>query len=154
MSEHDEFSSESPYAQATESQPPPGGDSDTSAGAAKQLSTKAVALVVVCVTLAAIAIGVVAWMVFAGGSSDGGRRYGPPNDRYVDGQLMTVSNSKIILFAGARQINFKIRSSDAKSIDISHAQLHANVGIPTRVYYISKDGAKYATWLDDAPKPE
>jgi hypothetical protein len=117
-----------------------------------ELSSKVIGLVVGAVVLAAVIVGVVAYLIFAGGGSDSSPSLA--NAKYKDGQLMTVTNKKLVLFTGAKQMDFKIRPDDARNINIAHAQSHANIGTPTRVYYEKKSGTLYAIGLEDAPKPE
>ncbi|MEO6867515.1 MAG: hypothetical protein ABI200_05795 [Gaiellales bacterium] len=75
-----------------------------------------------------------------------------PGDKYVDGLLQdaTASGFNIVTTAG-KKISLNVRPADRPYIDIEHAQSHANLGQPIRLYYEKIDGDNSIVFLMDVP---
>ncbi len=76
----------------------------------------------------------------------------PSSVKYIDG---------IVIFAGPGQMRLMLRNRSERSlhirkpdqpyIDIQHAQSHAALGQPVRVYYKPIDGKKSVVFMEDSP---
>lgn len=92
-------------------------------------------------------------LLFGGGSSEPGKPASAQDLPYVDGTLVVVEQTRLVLrpIDGGAEIGFTIRPEDLGNFDLAHLQSHSSVGIPTRIYYEEKDGTKYAVYKEDAP---
>lgn len=74
----------------------------------------------------------------------------------VDGTLNVVEADRLVMTAfepvdGSDQVTFTIPEQYRKNFDMAHLRSHSSVGIPTRVYYIDRDGVRLAVYKGDAP---
>jgi hypothetical protein len=65
-------------------------------------------------------------------------------------QDTTATGFEIVTIDGERR-SFKVRPADRPYIDIQHAQSHASLGQPIRVYTKRVDGDTVIIYLDDPP---
>ena len=132
----------------------------------------AAGIAVVCALAAA---GVLAWLLFAGsdGPADDVRACvktahdfaktttaaetcPPAGAKQMDGlvEKTTSGGFSIRLIEGGRMtrsIKLHVREPDRAYIDVAHAQTHAALGQPVRVYTEKIDGVESVVYMEDAP---
>lgn len=70
---------------------------------------------------------------------------------HVDALVTKATGSKFELRTrGGKRVTMYIRKPDRPYLDVLHAQSHAALGQPVRVYYRTEDGKKYAIYLEDS----
>jgi len=110
---------------------------------------KAISLGVALVLLASV----VAAIVIFGGANQGDDRGG---SAAADGVLVRVEPGRLRLrlarpVEGQREIDFVVRPQDQAALDITHLQLHASDGLPTRIYYERVGDQYVARRAEDLP---
>lgn len=74
----------------------------------------------------------------------------------VDGTLTVVEKDRLVMkpftpLDGKAQVEFALVDEYRQYFDLAHLRSHAAVGIPTRVYYLERDGRLVAVYKADAP---
>jgi hypothetical protein len=89
-------------------------------------------------------------ILLAGSGSDGGPQT-PAGTRSVDGLLMTVSQTELVLapLDGSAHIRFPLSPADARRLDLFHLELHSRDRLPSRVYYTQKGGRRTVVRVED-----
>jgi hypothetical protein len=137
----------------------------------------------VAVTAALVAIGVLGYLLFAGGSTDPdedvraciidpasrdftkeGKESGhskpancpPKGSKQQDGLVEKTTEGgftmrEIVDGRLEDTITLHVREPDRKYIDLAHAQTHAALGQPIRVYTLEVDGQEAVVYMEDAP---
>jgi hypothetical protein len=108
-------------------------------------------LLLAALAVCLVAVGLI--MLFGGGSSEPSKPASAEGKAYVDGTLVVVEESRLVLKPadGGADVTFAIRPEDVGNFDIAHLQSHSSVGIPTRIFYEEQGGTKYALYKEDAP---
>lgn len=71
---------------------------------------------------------------------------------YLDALVVDATQSSFRLQTRDKKTHkLYLRKPDAPYLQIEHAQSHAALGQPVRVYYRTVDDKRYAIWLEDAP---
>lgn len=133
---------------------------------------------VVAVLAAAISVGVLGSLLFGGGGgsdepdadvracvpsrdftkeSDGSGDECPPEDaEKMDGLVQKTNEGGFTIRrieggALGEEVELHVREADRPYIDIAHAQTHAALGQPIRVYLEEIDGEDAVVYMEDAP---
>lgn len=76
----------------------------------------------------------------------------PASVKYVDGLVVTSLSREIRLMMKDRHERvIHVRAPDKPYIDIQHAQTHAALGQPVRLYYKRVGGKDCAVFMEDSP---
>lgn len=110
-------------------------------------------LVLALATLAIL--GALVWLF----GSEGQQPQAPTNVKdlpRVDGTLIEVEARRLVMrpfepLDGSEKIEFTIVDKYAKNFDLAHLRSHSSVAIPTRIYYLKRDGEYLAVYKTDAP---
>lgn len=88
----------------------------------------------------------------AGGAHPTDGECPPKGARHVDGlvQDATATGFDLITMDGEKE-SFAVRPADRPYIDVQHAQSHASLGQPIRVYLEKIDGEEVIVYLADPP---
>jgi hypothetical protein len=118
-------------------------------------------LMIVGIVLVGLLLGGVGTLLAVGGFGGGGdedvRAYQqrPPEGKFetVDALVISAKASSMVLQprTGKRQ-TLGIREPDRPLIDVQHAQSHAALGQPVRVYWDTIDGERVIIYLEDSPE--
>jgi hypothetical protein len=101
--------------------------------------------------LAVLAVISVVAAVASGGGSGGDD--GPKRAEVV-GVITTVTADRLVLRPadGGEEMQFAVRTSDARRLDIFHLETHSAQGLPTRITYERDGGTLYAvSAIDEVP---
>lgn len=74
----------------------------------------------------------------------------------VDGTLNVVEEDRLVMtpfepLDGATEVEFTVPEQYRANFDLAHLRSHSSVGIPTRIYFIERDGQRLAVYKADAP---
>jgi hypothetical protein len=88
--------------------------------------------------------------MLAGTGSDGGSQ-APAGAQSVDGLLMKVSQTELVLapLDGSAHIRFPLSPADARRIDLFHLEIHSRDRLPSRVYYIQEGDQRRVVRVED-----
>jgi hypothetical protein len=87
----------------------------------------------------------------AGGAHPTDAKCPPKGAPHVDGLIQDVTDNgfDLITIDGDRR-SYKVRSADRPYIDIQHAQTHANIGQPVRIYTKDVEGEEVIIYMIDS----
>ena len=74
----------------------------------------------------------------------------------VDGTMTVVERDRLVMkpftpVNGKAELEFVLLDEYRQYFDLAHLRSHAAVGIPTRIYYLDRDGQLVAVYKGDAP---
>lgn len=74
----------------------------------------------------------------------------------LDGTLNVVESGRLVMtpfepLDGQTSVEFSVPEQYQGNFDLAHLRSHSSVGIPTRIYYLERDGDLLAVYKDDAP---
>lgn len=74
----------------------------------------------------------------------------------VDGTMTVVERDRLVMkpftpVNGKSELEFVLLDEYRQYFDLAHLRSHAAVGIPTRIYYLERDGQLVAVYKGDAP---
>ena len=103
--------------------------------------------------LAIVAVAVL--LLLPGGSSNNVEAYRntPPRSvKYIDGLVITATGSTFVLQTQDHEhATLFVRQPDRPYIDVQHAQTHASLGQPVRVFWKTIDKRRTVVYLADSP---
>lgn len=84
----------------------------------------------------------------SGGGSDAQSRTAS-----IDGRILSVDERMLVLkpVRGTQVERFPLRPIDARTLNISHLQVHAAQGLPSRVHFERDGAARTVVRVDDLP---
>lgn len=135
-----------PHPAATAEAPPPA--PSPSASRRRLLALVAVAM--------AIVVGALGWLFWSEGSQPPPPPVALETLPRVDGVLTVVERDRLVLkpfqpLDGRSEVEFSVPEQYRQYFDLAHLRSHASVGIPTRIYYLEREGALVAVYKSDAP---
>lgn len=76
----------------------------------------------------------------------------PKNTSFVDGLVKDATDTGFdLVTSSGEKKSYKVRPADRPYIDIQHAQTHASLGQPVRIYIKKIDGEKVIVYMTDPP---
>lgn len=74
----------------------------------------------------------------------------------VDGTMIVVERDRLVMkpftpVNGRTELEFALLEEYRQYFDLAHLRSHAAVGVPTRIYYLERDGVLVAVYKGDAP---
>jgi hypothetical protein len=76
----------------------------------------------------------------------------PKGTPYKDGLVLKATTKQFDLMTKDEGLlKLYVKPADKDLIDVQHAQSHASLGQPIRLFYSDQDGKKYIIFLEDAP---
>lgn len=76
----------------------------------------------------------------------------PKSVKFVDGLVIETTPTNFLLLTKKRaRVTLDIRTPDRPYIDIQHAQTHAALGQPVRVYHRPYRGDEVVVYMEDSP---
>jgi hypothetical protein len=112
-------------------------------------------LAFIAITLALV-VGALGWLFWSEGAQPAAPPVALETLPRVDGTLLVVERDRLVMkpfepLNGQARIEFAIPEQYRQYFDLAHLRSHASVGIPTRIYYLERDGGLLAVYKGDAP---
>ncbi|MBC7644195.1 MAG: hypothetical protein H7123_03645 [Thermoleophilia bacterium] len=145
-------------AEASDDQPPrePATEASPAGGGRRRGSRRKRIALALLGTVIGLALAVVAAvLVLPGGSGSDVKAYRntpPKSVKYVDGLVIKATGSTFMLLTqDRRRVTLYVRPPDRPYIDVQHAQTHASLGQPVRVFWKTIDKRRSVVYMADSP---